>query len=82
MALRVRSRCVKAVLRARTAAGEDSDIVAQIAERSRYSPRTVYRVMEYPDDKLITLDQADRLLLAADGHLSVDCTEEDLDGAD
>lgn len=80
MATRVRAGCVKAVLRSRTKAGTDADSVALVAERAERSPRTIYRVMDYADEKLIQLDLADRLLLAAEGHLTIDCDEEDFDG--
>lgn len=81
MALRVRAGCVKAVLRSRTKAGKDADSVALVAARAERSPRTIYRVMGYADDKLIQLDLADRLLLACEGHLSIDCDDGDFDGA-
>lgn len=81
MAIRVRAGCVKAVLRHKTRAGQDADSVALVAERAERSPRTIYRVMDYADDKLIQLDLADRLLLAAEGHLSIDCGDGDFDGA-
>jgi hypothetical protein len=32
--------------------------------------------MDYPDDKMIQLDLADRLLLAAEGMLAIDCGDE------
>jgi hypothetical protein len=76
MATKVRAGCVKAVLRARTRAGRDADSVALVAERADRSPRTIYRVMDYPDDKMIQLDLADRLLLAAEGMLAIDCGDE------
>jgi hypothetical protein len=69
---------VKAVLARATAAGEDADSVAAIAERAGRSPRTIYRVLDYPDDKLMALDLADRLLIAANGLLSLDCDDEDI----
>ncbi len=76
MATQVRAGCVKAVLRAKTRAGEDAESVARVAERAQRSPRTIYRVMSYPDEKLLQLDLADRLVLAADGQLSYDCGDE------
>lgn len=50
--------------------------MALVAERAGRSPRTIYRVLDYADDKLIQLDLADRLLLAAEGQLSTDCHED------
>lgn len=80
MAIRVKARCVKAALRAKTHAGTDPDSVALVAERAGRSPRTIYRVMDYEDDKLIQLDLADRLLLACGTVLAIECDEEDYDG--
>lgn len=80
MAIRVRAKCVKAALRAKTKAGEDADSVALVAERAGRSPRTIYRVMDYADDKLIQLDLADRLLLACESQLSIECDDGDYDG--
>lgn len=77
MATRVKARAIKVVLKRATAGGEDADSVASIAERVGRSPRTITRVIKYPDDKLVQLDLADRLLLAAGGHLSIDCEETD-----
>lgn len=77
MAVRVRARPIKVVLRRATAGGEDADSVAGIAERVQRSPRTITRVMKYDDDKLVQLDLADRLLLAAGGHMGIDCTDAD-----
>jgi hypothetical protein len=81
MAIRVKARCVKAALRHKTKAGEDADSVALVAERAGRSPRTIYRVMDYADDKLMQLDLADRLLLACDTQLSIEC-EDDVDVLD
>ena len=73
---RVRAGCVKARLLRATANGDDPDSVESIAERAGKSPRTVYRVMNYPDDKLIQLDLADRLLIASGGILTLDCADD------
>ena len=48
------------------------DSVAMIAERGDTSTRTVYRVLDIEWED-ISLDLADRLLVAADGHIS-ECT--------
>lgn len=50
---------------------EDGAAVATIAEKSGYSTRTVYRVLN-PDQTKVTLklEVADRLCLAAGSHLS------------
>lgn len=78
MPTRVKAPCVKAVLARATRRGEDSESVASIAERAGKSPRTIYRIMDTPDSKSFALDQADRLLLAAGGHLSLDCGDDDI----
>lgn len=75
MATKVRAGCVQAVLRAKTRAGEDAESVARVAARAARSPRTIYRVMGYPSEKLIQLDLADRLLIAADGMLAINCSD-------
>ena len=78
MATRVRARCVKAALRAKTASGKDAESVALIAERAERSARTIYRVLDYPDEKLIQLDLADRLLLACGTMLSIECDDDEM----
>lgn len=67
---------MKIALRRATARGADPEAVREIAEQSGKSARTIYRVMGYPDDQLLQLDLADRLLLAAGGHLGNDCIDE------
>ena len=49
-----------------------------LAERAGRSARTIYRVMDYHPDTLIQLDLADRLLVAANGHLDIDCEDRDV----
>lgn len=50
---------------------DDGSAVATIAEKSGYSTRTVYRVLN-PDDTRVTLklEVADRICLASGSHLS------------
>lgn len=62
-----------AVLRAKIQPEFDDsgESVALIAERAKTSTRTVYRVIsDPPSAELISLDLADRLLLAAESHLA------------
>lgn len=77
MATKVRAGCVKTALRRATAHGRDDERVTGVAMRAGCSPRTIYRILGYTDDKPIPLEQADRLLLAAGGHLGVDCMDEE-----
>lgn len=48
---------------------DEADSVALIAERANTSPRTIYRVLK-PEWESLALDLADRLCIAAGGHLS------------
>lgn len=84
---KVRAGCVQAVLRRvgvyaqrpEPGVSRDEESAAVLAERAGYaSPRSIYRIMAYEPDYMMSLDAADRLLLAAGGHLSVDCDEEDI----
>ncbi len=86
---KVRAGCVQAVLRragVRVRAGEkqkhdpeEDESAAVLADRAGYaSPRSIYRIMAYDPDYMMSLDSADRLLLAAGGHLSIDCDEGDI----
>jgi hypothetical protein len=54
------------------------EAVEVLAERAEVSTRTIYRILE-GNRKWLELDQADRLLLAADAHLT-DVEVESLDG--
>lgn len=45
------------------------EVVEVLAERAEVSTRTIYRILE-GNRKWLELDQADRLLLAADAHLT------------
>lgn len=45
------------------------EAVEVLAERAEVSTRTIYRILE-GNRKWLELDQADRLLLAADAHLT------------
>ena len=76
MATRVKAGCVKAALRRATSGGTDAESVASVARNAGRSPRTIYRVLGYPDEKPIALDLADRLVLAADSVLSFECPED------
>lgn len=53
------------------------EAVEVLAERAKVSTRTIYRILE-GNRKWLELDQADRLLLAADAHLT-DVEVESLD---
>lgn len=53
------------------------EAVEVLAERAEVSTRTIYRILE-GNRKWLELDQADRLLLAADAHLT-DVEVESLD---
>jgi len=71
---RVRTRDVKRHLDRVLAYGDDADqgeTVALLAEKAGTSTRTVYRVLGLNTSSL-SLDLADRLLVASGGHLS-DC---------
>lgn len=70
---RVLTTDVQAVLRHKIRPDEDDagESVQLIAEKAGVSTRTVYRVLNPNEDKrTINLDLADRLCLAADGHLA------------
>lgn len=56
------------------------EAVEVLAERAEVSTRTIYRILE-GNRKWLELDQADRLLLAADAHLT-DVEVESLDGGE
>lgn len=45
------------------------DSVVVVSERSQVSTRTIYRILKGEYDRLMELDMADRLLMAADGEL-------------
>lgn len=77
MAVKIKARCVKQRLAQATYNGEDPDSVARVAERAERSPRTITRTLKYRDDKLLDYYDADRLLIAAGGHLDVDCGPDD-----
>lgn len=49
--------------------GKDGESVEVIAQKARTSTRTVYRVLQVKTET-IKLDLADRLVMAAGGHLS------------
>ena len=68
---RVLTEDVQAILRRVIRPGEDDggESVALIAEKSGVSTRTVYRVLQRSTDS-ISLDLADRLVLAAESHLA------------
>jgi hypothetical protein len=50
---------------------DEGEAVQVVAERARTSTRTIYRILGRQSETL-NLDLADRVVLAADGHLS-DC---------
>jgi transcriptional regulator with XRE-family HTH domain len=56
------------------------DAVEVLAERAGVSTRTIYRILE-GNREWLELDQADRLLIAADAHLT-DVEVESLDGGE
>lgn len=69
---RVRTVDVKRALDRVLAYGDDSDVgetVALIAEKADTSTRTVYRVLGLSSETL-SLDLADRLLVASGAHIS------------
>jgi hypothetical protein len=68
---RVPTEDVRRVLRRIVRPDEDDtgDSVATIAEKADTSTRTVYRVLA-GNTQTLSLDLADRLCLAAEGHLS------------
>jgi DNA invertase Pin-like site-specific DNA recombinase len=74
---RVLTEDVRKVLRKVIRPGDDDggESVALIAEKAGISTRTVYRVLQDPEDEstaeTINLDLADRLCLAAGAHLMV-----------
>lgn len=76
---RIAAGCVTARLREATIvpgnAEATSDRKNAVALRAGRSRRTLDRIMDYPDDRMMSLADADELLLAAGGHLSVDCPE-------
>ena len=62
---------VQAILRAKIQPGKDEGAsVGAIAEAADVSTRTVYRVLQ-GTSPVLSLNTADRLCLAADGHLSM-----------
>jgi len=64
---------VQTVLRSAVQPGDDAsgESVTLIAERADVSPRTVYRVLQPDKHKpTLSLDLADRLVLAAESHLA------------
>ncbi len=63
---------VARVLERSVADEDDSETVATIAEKAGCSTRTVYRVLGRKTYDVLSLDLADRLLVAAGGHLT-DC---------
>lgn len=70
---RVITEDVQALLRLRIRPGDDDAgaSVALIADAAKVSTRTVYRVLNPDESKpTISLDLADRLCLAAGGHIS------------
>jgi hypothetical protein len=74
---------VQRILRLIIRPGDDDGgrSVALIAERAQVSTRTVYRVLNpEPEKDSISLDLADRLVLAADSHLAA-CRLKWADGA-
>lgn len=50
------------------------EAVQTVSERAETSTRTVYRILSGNYAETMNLDLADRLCLAADGHLALDCT--------
>lgn len=75
--MKIKAKCIKQRLAQATYNGEDPDSVARVAERAERSPRTITRILRYRDEKLLDYYDADRLLIAAGGHLDVDCGPED-----
>jgi hypothetical protein len=70
---RVLTSDVQRILRRVIRPGDEDggESVALIAERARVSARTVYRVLNPDESKpTISLGLADRLCVAADGHIS------------
>jgi hypothetical protein len=70
---RVLTADVQKILRRVIRPGDEDggESVALIAERARVSARTVYRVLNPDESKpTISLGLADRLCVAADGHIS------------
>lgn len=69
---RVVTNDVKLILRAKVRPGDDEggDSVTLIADRADVSARTVYRVLQ-GDKPTLSLDLADRLVLAAGSHLAL-----------
>jgi hypothetical protein len=47
---------------------DEGEAVQVISERARTSTRTIYRILSL-DSQELSLDLADRVVLAADGHL-------------
>src|SRR5690349_4521261 len=70
---RVKHKDVQAILR-RFTGDDEGGRVALLAERSGYSTRTVYRVLQgsdrYTEDG-VGLELADALVIAAGGHLAL-----------
>lgn len=69
---RVLTEDVQKILRQRILPGDDAngDSVTQIADHASVSPRTVYRALQ-ADKPTMSLDLADRLVLAAGSHLAL-----------
>lgn len=83
---KVRAGCVQAALRRAGARPKpqsqkrkdpsSDERVAVLADRASYSPRTIYRVLDYPPDYLMDVYSADRLLIAAGANLAHECDGE------
>lgn len=67
---RVLTADVTAIIHQFKGTESDEGRVALLAERSGYSTRTVYRVLQ-GDKESIALDLADKLVLAAGSHLAL-----------
>ena len=52
---------------------DEGESVSVLAERAGTSTRTVYRVLGAPAGATLSLDLADRLVVAAGGNITLDC---------
>lgn len=68
---RVLTKDVQAILRRVVRPGDDDsgESVSLIAHKAGVSTRTIYRILNPQDSESISLDLADRCVLAADSHL-------------